>query len=211
MICQHCGKELTNPPICDYCHYGAMPAKMTDQTTPETGLIGSPTSVPFEHKTGGIWTDSHRFDKLALPLADRHYNRQKPGTPQFVPPGRNVVFVSGDPVSALWVSSWPLYARHDWEGAWINTLFRREGGPQASTMIRSAVARTFEKWPDIPELGMVSFVDPSHVPPVIVRGERIYGYCYLKAGFEHVGFTKTRKLWVWQMLPSGIKGCAVAP
>jgi hypothetical protein len=31
---------------------------------------------------------SHRADHRALPLADRHYNRQKPGTPQFVPPGR---------------------------------------------------------------------------------------------------------------------------
>jgi hypothetical protein len=38
-----------------------------------------------------LWTRSQRFDKDCLPLADRHYNRQKPGSPQFVPPGRCVV------------------------------------------------------------------------------------------------------------------------
>jgi hypothetical protein len=32
------------------------------------------------------WRMSHRADPLALPLADRHYNRQKPGSPQFMPP-----------------------------------------------------------------------------------------------------------------------------
>lgn len=37
------------------------------------------------------WRLSHRFDPRALPIADSHYNRQKPGTPQFVPPGRCLV------------------------------------------------------------------------------------------------------------------------
>jgi len=40
------------------------------------------------------WTLSHRFDRRALPLADRHYNRQKPGTSQFVPPGRCIVLLT---------------------------------------------------------------------------------------------------------------------
>lgn len=34
----------------------------------------------------------------------------------------------------------------------------------------------------------------------MVRGEKVYGFCYLKAGWRHVGFTKG-KLWVWQQLP----------
>jgi hypothetical protein len=60
-------------------------------------------------------------------MADRHYNRQKPGTPQFVPPGRCLVLLAPE---ALWVSSWPFaaYVRHTWPGAWINSCFRREGG-----------------------------------------------------------------------------------
>jgi hypothetical protein len=35
------------------------------------------------------WLLSHRFDVRALRLADRHYSRQKPGTNQFVAPGRS--------------------------------------------------------------------------------------------------------------------------
>lgn len=57
------------------------------------------------------WTLSHRFDPAAVQIADRHYNRQKVGTPQFVPPGRCMVLLGGP---ALWVTSWPFpeYTKH---------------------------------------------------------------------------------------------------
>lgn len=147
-----------------------------------------------------IWRPSFRADPLAAAIADRHYNRQKIGSQQFVPPGSCLVFMS-DCGRAVWVTSWPIakYVKHAWAGAWMNSLFRREGGIVASEMIRQAVAATRSIWTP-PELGMVSFVDPKHVKPVMRRGEAIYGYCYLKAGFRHVGFTKGG-LWVWQMLP----------
>jgi hypothetical protein len=76
-----------------------------------------------------IWTLSHRAEPRAVRIADRHYNRQKPGTPQFVPPGRCLVLVSADGLS-VWVTSWPLpqYVKHRWPGAWVNSTFRREGG-----------------------------------------------------------------------------------
>lgn len=38
-----------------------------------------------------IWELSYKADPRAREVADRHYNRQKPGTPQFVPPGRALV------------------------------------------------------------------------------------------------------------------------
>ena len=53
------------------------------------------------------WRLSHRADARALPIADRHYNRQKVGTPQFVPPGRCLVLLTED-AGALWVTSWPF-------------------------------------------------------------------------------------------------------
>ncbi len=69
---------------------------------------------------GGVmlWHLSHRADQWAVAIADRHYNRQKPGTPQFVPPGRCVVLLTPD-ADAFWVSSWPFaeYVRHEWAGA----------------------------------------------------------------------------------------------
>lgn len=145
------------------------------------------------------WQLSHRFDREALPLADRHYNRRKVGSPQFVPPGRCIVLRQE---RALWVTSWPFaqYVRHAWGGAWVNSLFRSEGAGIASELIREAISVTRSIWQP-PELGMITFVDPKHVPPTMRRGQAIYGYCYLRAGFKHVGYTKGG-LWAWQMLPA---------
>lgn len=142
------------------------------------------------------WERSHRAEPQAVRIADRHYNRQKPGTPQFVPPGRNVVFITPDE-SALWVTSWPFaeYVRHAWPGAWVNSLFRREGGALASDLIRQAVSATRALWPNVPALGIVSFVDASKT-----RHKRDPGRCYRKAGWRHVGFTQGG-LWVFQQLP----------
>lgn len=134
-----------------------------------------------------MWHGSHRADHESRLIADRHYNRQKVGTPQFVPPGRCLVLRSTDG-QALWVTSWPFaeYVRHAWAGAWVNSCFRREGGEHlASDMIRAAVAATRYKWPDVPESGMVTFVDASKV-----RRKRDPGRCYVHAGFRRVGFTK---------------------
>lgn len=145
-----------------------------------------------------IWTISNRADPLARKIADRHYNRQKPGTPQFVPPGR--CFVLRQP-RAVWVTSWPFaeYVKHAWAGAWVNSCFRRQGGRQlASEMIRDAVAATRWYWPEPPELGMITFVDARKIRQK-PKGE--IGRCYLEAGFRHVGFTKAG-LWAFQLLPS---------
>jgi len=147
-----------------------------------------------------IWMESHRFDAGSLPLADAHYNRRKVGSPQFVPPGRCIVLRSCCD-RALWVTSWPFaqYVRHAWPGAWVNSLFRSEGAGIASSLIREAVSVTRSIWQP-PDLGIISFVSPKHVKPTVVRGKTIYGFCFMKAGFRHVGFTKSG-LWVWQMLP----------
>lgn len=142
------------------------------------------------------WHVSHRADRRALPIADRHYNRQKPGTPQFVPPGRCVVLLT-DGADALWVSSWPFaeFVKHDWAGAWVCSCFRNESPHLSSELILEAVAATRTLWPDVPELGMVTFVDPEKV-----RRKRDPGRCYRKAGFRRVGRTKG-DLVALQMLP----------
>jgi hypothetical protein len=131
------------------------------------------------------WRVSDRYDPRAVALADRHYSRQKPGTPQFIPPGRYVALISADK-TAVWVTSWAKYRMDAWRGAWVNTIFRKEGPGLASDMIRYAVAHTRAAWPQVPDLGMVTFIDPSKVKP-----KQHPGYCYLCAGFEYAG--KTRK------------------
>ena len=152
------------------------------------------------------WRLSDRFDPAALPLADRHYNRRKPGSPQFVPPGRCLVLLTAGR-DALWVTSWPkaAYVRHAWPGAWVNSLFRKECDGLASEMIRAAVAHTQAKWPHVPDLGMVTFVNASKV-----RHKRDPGRCYRKAGFRHVGFT-AGGLHAFQMLPADMPGPVPVP
>ncbi len=138
-----------------------------------------------------IWFRSHRFDRRALPLADRHYNRRKIGSPQFVPPGRCLVLLTEN-AGALWVTSWPFaeYVKHRWPGAWVCSCFRRESGGLAQDMIRDAVSATRAHFGTPPGLGMVTFVDRKHVNPTRVRGRDVYGWTYLKAGFEPDGETK---------------------
>jgi hypothetical protein len=138
-----------------------------------------------------IWSRSHRADPAARPLADRHYNRQTIGSPQFVPPGACLVLLAED-AGALWVTSWPLgeFVRHRWPGAWVCSLFRRESGSRASDMIRDAVAATRWRWPDVPSLGLVTFIDPTQVRPTMVRGAPVYGWTWLRAGFEPDGETQ---------------------
>jgi hypothetical protein len=138
---------------------------------------------------------------MALPLADRHYNRQKPGTPQFVPPGRCLVLLTPE-ADALWVTSWPFarYVKHAWAGAWVNSLFRNESRYRASDLIRQAVAATRWHWPQVPPTGLITFIDRRQVRPTRVRGEQVYGWTYRKAGFRECGETKGGLL-AMQLLP----------
>lgn len=50
----------------------------------------------------------------------------------------------------------------------------------SSELIREAVAATRWRWPTIPPLGMVSFIDTTKV-----KRKRDPGRCYLKAGWHY--------------------------
>lgn len=143
------------------------------------------------------WYRTWRSDPYAREIADRHYNRQSPGSREFVPPGRCLVLVTR-PYDALWITSWPYaeYVKHAWGGAWVNSAFRHEGGRLASELIREAVAATRAHYASTPALGMISFVDPLKV-----RRSREPGRVFRLAGFRLVGQTKGGLL-AYQILPS---------
>lgn len=134
------------------------------------------------------WRLSHRFDPQAVKIADRHYSRQKPGTPQFVPPGRNKVFVTVDG-GAVWVTLWqyPEVTDHAWPGAWNNQFFHRDYGELASTLILEAIAATRSYW-EPPIEGLITMIDPPKIRSTNP------GYCYQMAGFRKVGKTQSGKL-----------------
>lgn len=125
------------------------------------------------------WCASWRADPRAREIADRHYNRQKIGAKQFVPPGRCVVLVI--PAHAFWITSWPFaeYVKHAWAGARVCSAFRNERRDVllSSELIIEALAAR-----EPPELGMVTFVDRDKTRP-----KRDPGRCYLRAGFHVSG------------------------
>jgi hypothetical protein len=144
---------------------------------------------------------SDRFDPRSRALADRHYNRQKVGTPQFVPPGRCLVlYARTETGEAFWVTSWPFaqFVKHAWAGAWMCSAFRNEGAGLSSSLITEAVAITRWFYGNPPPLGMVTFVDATKT-----RRKRDPGRCYLRAGFERVGLTKGG-LVALQLLPDKV-------
>jgi hypothetical protein len=145
------------------------------------------TAAESERLPTQPWRYSYRADPRAVKLANRHYTRQSPGSAQFVPPGRCLVLLT-DCADALWVTSWPAaaYVRHAWPGALVCTLFRREPGcpHRASELVAAACAATRAHWPDLPALGMVTFVDPARV-----RRKRDPGRCFRRAGFRAAGVT----------------------
>ena len=142
------------------------------------------------------WRRSNRADPAARVIADRHYNRQKVGAPQFVPPGGCVVLMTPE-ADALWVTSTPFgeFVQHAWAGAWVNSLFRNESSHLSSELITEALAASRYLLGEPPELGIVSFIDATKV-----RKKRDPGRCYRRAGWTHVGFTG-KGLYAFQMKP----------
>lgn len=137
-----------------------------------------------------FWEESNRFSREACRIADTHYSRQKIGSPQFVAAGSPIVLIGR---KALWVSLEQKFQDHDWKGAWNNTLFKNESGELSSELIIQACAVTRAYWGVNPH-GIITMIDTKKV-----RWKKHFGYCYRKAGFVEVGYTKVNKLLVLKL------------
>jgi hypothetical protein len=146
------------------------------------------------------WQLTDRGDPQVAAMADRHYSRKTVGAAQFTPPGRVVVLRTPD-ADAVWVSSWPRFTRPGfaWHGAWLCTIFRNESGHLSSELVTEAVAVTRHRWPAVPTLGMVTFIDAGKV-----RRKRDPGRCFRRAGFVEVGRTIDRGLIALQLTPAAM-------
>jgi hypothetical protein len=156
------------------------------------------------------WVVSNRADPLARVIADRHYNRQSVGSKQFVPPGSCCVLLEREQ-KAFWVTSAPMaeYVKHEWAGAWSCSAFRSEDAGESVELVRQALAASRYYLGEPPELGLITFIDPRHVTPVLIRGVPSWGYIWVKAGFHYVGKTKAG-LPTFQILPRDMPGPAPA-
>ena len=142
------------------------------------------------------WYLSDQCDPRGIRLANRHYSRVRLGMHGFMPPGRMLVLLTehGD---AVWGTSWPyahLLQRSWFPTAWMCSIYRNESPYLSSELILEAIAATRWYWPLTPIDGMVTIIDQRKVKSANP------GYCYKKAGFKHVGYTK-KGLVIVQMLP----------
>lgn len=131
------------------------------------------------------WIVTNKGDQVCRQLADRHYTRQKIGSPQFCRPGKNLVLRTEDG-DAVWVT-WSGI-RDDGVDAWECTLFRNESELLSSDLIREAVEKTIELWGEPPKDGIITYVDQAKVRSVNP------GFCYLAAGWGKDGYSKRRNL-----------------
>lgn len=120
---------------------------------------------------------SHRYDPELRLLADRHYSRQKIGSPQFVAPGRNLVLRdTAGLVVFVWLWQLPEY-RDDQEVGFCCSMFRNESPRLSSEVILEAEALAVQKWG---ENRAFTYIDPSKI-----RSSNP-GCCFKLAGWQFV-------------------------
>jgi len=147
------------------------------------------------------WISVSKGDIRARGIADRHYSRQKVGTPQFTRPGNNLVLLLED-CSALWVSWKPANGIKRMDNAgdvYECTIFHKDGGGVASEMIIEAMNITETLWGK-PEDGWITYIADAKVKSVNP------GYCFKMAGFVHAGRNKRGNLSKLLFSHKGVEG-----
>lgn len=128
------------------------------------------------------WRRVTKFDKQACLLADRHYSRRKPGSPQFMPPGETVVLLSDRAVWGWWRPhpASGLRALNGLDG-WTCTIFRNEGPRLSSELVLAAeeflVGLAVTIGPD----GLLTYVWDNRIKSLNP------GCCFKKAGWRRIG------------------------
>ena len=132
---------------------------------------------------GQLMKTSHWDDEMRQ-LADRHYSRRTPGAKQFAYSGRKLVLRDA-PGTILWVWMW-MYDEHRLDGqtGYNCAIFRNESDRLSSEVIAEAERHAVEYWgPN----RMYTYVDPA-----MVKSSNP-GYCFLRAGWHHAGYSKYGK------------------
>jgi|SRR5882762_3277980 len=122
-----------------------------------------------------------KFDLEACLLADKHYSRQKPGTNQFMPPGKTMILRSaaGDIVFGwLWQQK-----RDDMQAGYNCSIFRNESSRLSSEIIVEAENKVVADWGS--NRGF------TYVNPEGIRNKRNPGYCFKVAGWKLIGYSSS--------------------
>lgn len=131
----------------------------------------------------GAWQPVTKFDRRAVVLADAHYSRRKPGSPQFMPPGQTLVLLTPDETAVFgWWRPHPdagITAMNKLDG-WTCTIFRNTGPALSSDLIREAERELLARYDCGPD-GLLTYVWDRKVASVNP------GYCFKVAGWRRIG------------------------
>jgi hypothetical protein len=131
-----------------------------------------------------LWHRVGKFDRQACALADRHYSRRKPGSPQFMPPGQTVILLNRDATAVFgWWRPHPdsgLKSMNGYDG-WTCTIFRNESTTLSSELILDAERIFSVEGLDIGPDGLLTYVWDRKIRSTNP------GYCFQKAGYLKVG------------------------
>jgi hypothetical protein len=135
-------------------------------------------------------TTSGKFDKIGCALADGHYSRRTPGSPQFMPPGQTIVLVSRDK-QALWGWWRPhpssgLKSMNGLDG-WTCSIFRNTGGVLSSELVLDAERMLAWSGVDCGPSGMITYVWCKRVQSPNP------GFCFQRAGWKKTGWSADRR------------------
>lgn len=163
-----------------------------------------------------MWSISHKYDRDGAKLADGHYSRRTPGSPQFMPPGQTLVLVTPDK-SAVWGWWRPhpnsgLKSMNGLDG-WTCSIFRNTGGAMSSDLVLAA-----ENELALQELqgrlvapcgpdGLLTYVWPSKIRSTNP------GYCFWVAGWLKTGWSADgrKRLLRKPMWLAGVQACEWCP
>ena len=145
----------------------------------------------------GTWRRAVDGDAQGRAIYGRHYSarRYQDGRPRrlFVGPGEKTVLVAHDG-RALFV--WRRFTDDSGQLGVNCAAFRNEGAGLSSALITEAMAIAWARWPGE---RLYTYVDAGEI-----RSSNP-GYCFLAAGWRHVGWTKgghgRRSLRILEALP----------
>jgi hypothetical protein len=138
-----------------------------------------------------LWQRVQKFDPRAAALADRHYNRRKIGSPQFMPPGQTIILLTeaGDAVFGWWrpAPSSGLAAMNGRDG-WTCTIFRNESDWLSSCLILQAEWQlAYQACVDCGPDGLMTYVCGAKIQSTNP------GYCFQQAGWRKVGWSADKR------------------
>ena len=137
---------------------------------------------------------SGKFDPVGAHLADGHYSRRTPGSPQFMPPGETIVLIA-PAHDAVW-GWWRPHPNNPFGGTrarngldgWTCSIFRRlETAPLASELVLDAERALCALARDCGPDGMLTYVWGAKI-----RSSNP-GWCNQLAGWRKVGWSADRR------------------